>query len=185
MGKTDLAEQIGLLLKRPYRREYVPTEEGTWIGSAPELSGCVTEADTQAEAVELLDDAMRAWFETAIHLGRPIPEPLNRPARRFSGKFNLRVPVRLHRALSEQAVENGSSLNEYCVFLLAEGTGQQASFDGMHRMALQQIVSDSLMRHTGRIMARSTWPSQPQEEGSSQEWVLARTEIPFPRARAR
>lgn len=40
-----------------------------------ELPGCFTEADTYAELGELIEAAMRAWIETAIRQGKPIPEP--------------------------------------------------------------------------------------------------------------
>jgi len=39
----------------------------------------------------------------------PIPEPLS--ARRFSGKFVVRVPPETHRTLALQAAESGVSLN--------------------------------------------------------------------------
>jgi len=39
----------------------------------------------------------------------PIPEPIS--ARRFSGKFVVRVPPETHRALTLQAAESGVSLN--------------------------------------------------------------------------
>ncbi|MFP6829839.1 MAG: type II toxin-antitoxin system HicB family antitoxin [Gammaproteobacteria bacterium] len=39
----------------------------------------------------------------------PVPEPLS--ARRFSGKFMVRVPPETHRILALQAAESGVSLN--------------------------------------------------------------------------
>ena len=41
--------------------------------------------------------------------GEVIPEPI--ADRRFSGKFNLRVPESLHRELALAAAEEGVSLN--------------------------------------------------------------------------
>lgn len=41
--------------------------------------------------------------------GEPIPEPIS--ARRFSGKFVVRVPPETHRMLTLQAAESGVSLN--------------------------------------------------------------------------
>lgn len=41
--------------------------------------------------------------------GEPVPEPL--AERRFSDKFNVRVPESLHRELTIAAAEEGVSLN--------------------------------------------------------------------------
>ncbi|TDT16637.1 putative HicB family RNase H-like nuclease [Ilumatobacter fluminis] len=41
--------------------------------------------------------------------GEPIPEPI--ADRRYSGKFNVRVPESLHRELALAAAEQGVSLN--------------------------------------------------------------------------
>jgi predicted RNase H-like HicB family nuclease len=119
--KTDTAQRVEELLARPYRREIVPEVDGTWIAAAPELKGCLTAGDTPAQALEMLQDAMAAWLATALELGRPVPEPGVLNGKAYSGRFNLRVPTDLHRQLAERAARNKSSLNEYCVYLLAEG----------------------------------------------------------------
>jgi len=41
--------------------------------------------------------------------GEPVPEPLSE--RRYSGRFLVRVPPALHRALVTEAAEQGVSLN--------------------------------------------------------------------------
>jgi antitoxin HicB len=118
---NEIETRIRELLTRPYRRELVPEGDGTWLASAPELKGCVTAGDAPAEALAMLQDAMAAWFAAAMELGRPIPEPRDPCGKTYSGRFNLRLPTDLHRRLSERAARNRSSLNEYCVYLLAEG----------------------------------------------------------------
>ena len=125
MGHDDLAQKVNKLLQRPYRREIVPTDDGVWFASAPELRGCITEGDSATDAAEMLEDAMNLWFKTAIELGNPIPEPRHTPDRSDSGRFNLRVPKSLHKTLVNQAAENRVSLNEYCVYLLSAGTGER------------------------------------------------------------
>lgn len=47
----------------------------------------------------------------------PIPEPL--ASRRFSGKFMVRVPPAVHRALTVEATEAGVSLNRLATVKLA------------------------------------------------------------------
>jgi antitoxin HicB len=70
-------------LKRPYARELIPNEDGTWFARIVEFPGCMTEGDTQAEALMMLDDAMKSWVEIQIADGNPIPEPVEC----YSGKF--------------------------------------------------------------------------------------------------
>ncbi len=41
----------------------------------------------------------------------------------YSGKFNLRLPIDLHRALAEYAEREGVSLNTAAVTLIAGGLG--------------------------------------------------------------
>lgn len=49
--------------------------------------------------------------------GQPLPEPL--AAKKFSGKFVLRLEPALHRRLAAKALAGGESLNSYCAKTLA------------------------------------------------------------------
>jgi antitoxin HicB len=122
MASSTIEQRVEELMNQRYRRELFRGEEGTWIGRAPELPGCITEGETQSEALEMLEDAMRSWFEVAIEKRKSIPIP-RAEDEEYSGKFNLRVPRSLHRKLVEQASSERSSLNEYCVYLLSEASG--------------------------------------------------------------
>lgn len=55
--------------------------------------------------VELVDDVVADMEES----GEPIPEPI--ADRRYSGRFNVRIPESLHRELVLAAAEEGVSLN--------------------------------------------------------------------------
>jgi antitoxin HicB len=66
---------IDELLKRPYRKVIRGTAEDGYLAEAPELPGCVTAGDTEAEALELLADAMAGWCDARLARGLPIPEP--------------------------------------------------------------------------------------------------------------
>lgn len=57
--------------------------------------------------------------------GDPIPEPITE--RRFSGKFNVRVPESLHRELALSAAEGGVSLNRLVSDRLATRTTARAN----------------------------------------------------------
>ena len=58
--------------------------------------------------------------------GEPVPEPL--ADRTYSGKFNLRLPVELHRALATEAAMEKVSLNQLVVQrLVSTQASSQAS----------------------------------------------------------
>ena len=69
----------------------------SWLAPTPEkaLSGI---RRTVAEAVADMQDS-----------GEPIPEAL--ADKKFSGRFVVRIPPSVHRALATEAAENGLSLN--------------------------------------------------------------------------
>ena len=90
-------------------------EEGGFTGYYPELSGCITCADTIEELIVIAEDAKREWIENSIKDGITIPEPPN-----YSGQFKLRVPKTLHKHLAEKAEMEGVSMNQYCVSILSK-----------------------------------------------------------------
>ncbi len=115
-------------LKLPYTIEVV-RDEGEeysgWFARVIELPGCMTQADTFEELGVMIQDAMRAWIETAQERGQSIPEP--RSLDEFSGKFVVRLPKSLHRRLVEDAEREGVSLNQYINLVLAEAEPGNAS----------------------------------------------------------
>lgn len=106
-------------LKTPYKMEIItdPTEGG-YVVSFPELPGCITCAETLTDAVNNAEDARRAWLEAALADGIIIPEPNSLPE--YSGQFKLRMPKSLHRSLAEHSRQEGISMNQYCLYLLAK-----------------------------------------------------------------
>jgi len=101
------------------------TREGdAWFAEIAELPGCMTQGDSAAEAVEMIQDAMAGWIEIALEDGNPVPEP--RPMDTYSGKFVLRVPHSLHRDLVRAAEREGVSLNQFAVVALARAVGPVA-----------------------------------------------------------
>lgn len=64
-------------MELPYTIEIIPDEEdGGYVARVRELSGCLTQADTWDELLMMIEDAKRAWLESALDHGDPIPEPL-------------------------------------------------------------------------------------------------------------
>lgn len=106
-------------MRLPYRMEIIPDpDEGGYVISYPDLPGCLSIADTMAEALEKGEDAKKAWFKAAIedHAEIRMPSQLET----YSGQFKLRIPKSLHRQLAEQAKAEGISMNQYCVYLLSK-----------------------------------------------------------------
>ncbi len=109
----------------PYRVEIIPdTLEGGYIAQYPELPGCITYADTREEALANLTDAQRVWLEAALEDGVQIAEPVLEE-KNYSGQFKLRLPKKLHKSLALQAEREGTSLNQYCLYLLTEGNAHR------------------------------------------------------------
>lgn len=106
----------------PYRMEIVPdVDEGGFTAWYPDLPGCLTCAETMEGVIANAQDAKRAWLTAALEDGTQIPEPGRETALTdYSGQFKLRLPRSLHRSLSLHARQEGISMNQYCLYLLAK-----------------------------------------------------------------
>jgi antitoxin HicB len=114
---TKIREEVEKIVSRPYLRELVKNEDGTWFARIVEFAGCMTEGDTQTEALANLEDAMMAWVEVKIEDGDSIPEPIT--VDDYSGKFMVRVAKSLHRDIALRADREGVSLNAFVSTQLA------------------------------------------------------------------
>lgn len=84
------------------------------VAEFPSLSWIDEDRRTAEDGlVALVADVLEDMAES----GEPTPEPFGQ--RSFSGKFNLRLPVGLHRELALKAEREQQSLNTYVVSLLA------------------------------------------------------------------
>ena len=48
---------------------------GGFLATVPELTGCMSDGETRAEALANVEDAIATWIHAARKMGRPIPEP--------------------------------------------------------------------------------------------------------------
>jgi antitoxin HicB len=123
-NREQTVRTVDEYLQLPYTLE-IQRDEGVtysgWFARVRELPGCMTQAERFEELAPMIEDAMRAWIETALEDGQPVPEPQKQIE--YSGKFVLRVPRTLHRQLAETAESEGVSLNQLCSALLAQGIG--------------------------------------------------------------
>lgn len=118
--------EVAALLRRPYRKVITGDPEGGFVARAPELPGCITEGDTETEALTMLLDAMAGWFEVALERGVAIPEPVALRTT-YNGRILVRTSKTLHRRLAEHAGDEGVSLNQLIVASLAEALGDHTS----------------------------------------------------------
>ena len=54
---------------------YWSKEDEAFVAKVPELPGCATHGDTQENALEQVNEAVKLWIDTAREFGDPIPEP--------------------------------------------------------------------------------------------------------------
>lgn len=94
-----------------------------YVARVVELPGCLTQAETFGELGEMIQDAMRAWIESALEDGQAVPEP--QEFDEYSGKFVVRLPKSLHRRLSERASKEGVSLNALVSVALGQYAGME------------------------------------------------------------
>lgn len=59
----------------PYQEVIVAAKEGGYVGYIPELKGCITQSETKAGILDMLEDAKACWLEAALEDGIDIPEP--------------------------------------------------------------------------------------------------------------
>jgi len=116
-----MEKNIEYYKRLPYTRELIPEPEGGWFVRVKELPGCMSQGDTPEEAMEMINEAMELWLETALDHGMTIPEP--RMDEEYSGKFVARLPKSLHRKCVERADEDEVSLNQWVVAALSEAVG--------------------------------------------------------------
>ena len=92
-------------------------EDQCYIAEVPELEGCITHGLTPTAAAKHAEDAIESWIRAAKKLNHPIPEPVTK--HRVSGKFNVRLPKELHKALIIKSAQEGTSLNHLISSLLS------------------------------------------------------------------
>lgn len=57
-----------------------PEDGGGFLATVPNLPGCMSDGETEAEALANVQDAIDCWLEAAEENNTPIPEPTLRRA---------------------------------------------------------------------------------------------------------
>ncbi len=84
-------------------------EDREYVGLCAEFPSLSWLAKTPEAALRGIRKVVDRVVEDLRNNKEPVPEPLAH--RKFSGKFMVRVPSYIHRALAIQASEEGVSLN--------------------------------------------------------------------------
>ncbi len=59
---------------------YWSQEDNAFVAEVPELPGAMADGASYQEALANAEQIIREWIETAVELGRPIPQPKGRLA---------------------------------------------------------------------------------------------------------
>ncbi len=109
---------------------------GGYIASIPELGkdALTGYGETIEEALEDLNDTKEMLFTDYLEQSIEIPPPSKDED--YSGKFVIRLPIYLHRYLTEQSKANNVSLNTYCLTLLSQGNAIQTVNKSLKSIAM-------------------------------------------------
>ncbi len=153
MKNEDMDKIYEEEIKKEYKIKLYPmkdeSNETIWAAEMPELPGCIGAGDTPQEALSALEDAKMSWIDIAVSDGKRIPEPMKDYDIDYSGKFTLRLPITLHKDLSETAEEEGISLNQYLLFLISKHHYEKISY---------KKVEDWLLHYSQNILMQFTKP---------------------------
>lgn len=84
-------------------------DDGEFVGLCAEFPSLSWLSKTPEAALKGIRQVVDHVISDLTSSGDPIPEPI--AAKRFSGKFMVRVPPDVHRQLAIEAAEAGVSLN--------------------------------------------------------------------------
>ncbi len=112
-----------------------------WTAEYPDLPGCIGVGDTVEEALSEAEINKNLWIEAAEKMGAEVPEPSEIYSNAYSGKFNIRIPKFVHKALVLKADEEDTSLNQLCLTYLAMGLAQSDRSSHLSRTGYSIISS--------------------------------------------
>ncbi len=102
-----------------YPVEIRPMEDGGYYARMPDFGRAAVHADGEniEKALKELNVVKRLILEVMLEHGDSIPEPGSYNT--YSGRFQVRLPKSLHRALAQEAEREGVSLNMLVVSKLS------------------------------------------------------------------
>ena len=92
-------------------------EDQEYVGLCAEFSSLSWLQNNPEKALAGIRKLVKDTVADLLKSKEPVPEPIS--ARKYSGKFMVRVPPETHRLLATQAAESGVSLNRLIASKLA------------------------------------------------------------------
>lgn len=128
---TKMNKDLQYYLSLPYSVEItqIPEDEGGgYTACIPELGrwSVVGDGDDPNEAFNNLRAAMAEVIEEWLDKGQRIPEPRNAANELPSGHLTLRIPRSLHAQVNELAREEGTSINQYLLNIIAQAAAKSS-----------------------------------------------------------
>jgi len=118
-----MKKYLDYYMSLPYAITLIPdSQSGGYLAKINELPGCMTQAESLPELMNMILDAKCCWLDGALQDGLEIPEPIDLTDAEPS-KFLLRLPKSLQRDLAARAKLEGVSLNQYMLYQLARSVG--------------------------------------------------------------
>jgi len=87
-------------------------EDQCYVGSIPGWIGKCCHGVNEVEVYHQLGQILEEWIE--VYEEDKIPLPSSITAKKYSGKFQLRIDSDLHKALAIKAMQADESLNNFC-----------------------------------------------------------------------
>ena len=113
------------MVRKAKRKNDLYTYRVTWSEEDKEFVGLCAEfpslswlADTQEDALHGINNVVSEVIADMESNGEALPQPLS--TKHYSGKFIVRIPAEIHRALAVQAAEAQVSFNRYVSAKLAK-----------------------------------------------------------------
>jgi antitoxin HicB len=95
-------------------------EGGGYLVEYPEIPGCMSDGETIEEAIANGREALRDCLAVFRESGRPVPRPSIEAA-----QWRQRLPRTLYLKLTEQAKNEGVSINSLVTAMIAEAIGSR------------------------------------------------------------
>ncbi len=93
-------------------------EDQCYIGSVPGWIGACCHGDNEEKVYHQLGRIVDEWIEIYNKDGKPLPPSTT--DKKYSGKFQLRTGSELHKALAIRALQDGESLNNFCIYVFGK-----------------------------------------------------------------
>jgi predicted HicB family RNase H-like nuclease len=118
MTMSEIAADYSTLLDKYNYNVTWDQDDSIFIARILEFPSLAAHGDSHQEALDELKVVVSAVIEDLLENNELVPEPMS--TKSFSGRFNVRIPPRLHRQLATLATQEGVSLNQLVLHKLSQ-----------------------------------------------------------------